>query len=394
MDATAGRASVFTVVDPAPRQLPAPDAVTRALDLLAQAERPLIVIGKGAAYARAEERIREFVESTGIPFLPMSMAKGVLPDDHPQSAAAARSLALGSADVVMLLGARLNWLLGHGRSPQWSKDCRFVQVDISAQEMDSNRPIAAPVAGDIDSTMREFLAALRPGQIQPRTAWLEELEARKSRNGERMAARLDTEATPMNFYGVLGAIRDVLAEHPGTFVVNEGANTLDFARGVLPMFEPRHRLDSGTWGVMGVGMGYAIAAAVESGKSVVAVEGDSAFGFSGMELETICRYRLPIITVVFNNGGVYRGDEVNSRSADPAPTVLLQSSRYEQLIEAFGGRGYYAEDPQAVAGALREALLAGRPALVNCLIDPTAGTESGHLQNLNAESLVHAGTSP
>jgi oxalyl-CoA decarboxylase len=387
MDATAGRASLFAVVDPAPRQLPAPDAVTRALDLLAQAERPLIVIGKGAAYARAEEPIREFVESTGIPFLPMSMAKGVLPDDHPQSAAAARSLVLGKADVVMLLGARLNWLLGHGRSPQWSKECRFVQVDISAQEMDSNRPIAAPVAGDIDSTMREFLAALRPGQIAPRKAWLDELEARKWQNGERMAARLNSDAVAMNFYGALSAIRDVLAEHPGTFIVNEGANTLDFARGVLPMSEPRHRLDSGTWGVMGVGMGYAIAAAVESGKSVVAVEGDSAFGFSGMELETICRYQLPIITVVFNNGGVYRGDAVNSVSADPAPTVLSQSSRYEQLIEAFGGTGYYAEDPQAVAGALRAALMAGRPALLNCLIDPTAGTESGHLQNLNAESL-------
>jgi oxalyl-CoA decarboxylase len=267
-------------------------------------------------------------------------------------------------------------------------------VDIWAQEMDSNRPIAAPVAGDIDSTMREFLAALRPGQIAPRKAWLDELEARKWQNGERMAARLNSDAVPMNFYGALSAIRDVLAEHPGTFIVNEGANTLDFARGVLPMSEPRHRLDSGTWGVMGVGMGYAIAAAVESGKSVVAVEGDSAFGFSGMELETICRYQLPIITVVFNNGGVYRGDAVNSVSADPAPTVLSQSSRYEQLIEAFGGTGYYAEDPQAVAGALRAALMAGRPALLNCLIDPTAGTESGHLQNLNAESLVHAGTSP
>jgi oxalyl-CoA decarboxylase len=362
------------------------------LDLLAQAQRPLIVIGKGAAYARAERRIREFVESTGIPFLPMSMAKGVLPDDHPQSAAAARSLALGNADVVMLLGARLNWLLGHGRSPQWSEDCRFVQVDISAQEMDSNRPIAAPLTGDIDSTMAELLGALRPGRIEPRTAWLEQLEARKTHNRERIAARLDADAIPMDFHGALGAIRDVLAEHPGTFVVNEGANTLDIARGVLPMSEPRHRLDSGTWGVMGVGMGYAIAAAVESGRSVVAVEGDSAFGFSGMELETICRYRLPIVTVVLNNGGVYRGDGVNSASADPAPTVLLQSSRYERLIEAFGGTGYYAEDPHAVAGSLHHALLAGQPALVNCLIDPTAGTESGHLQKLNPESLVHAGS--
>lgn len=391
LDARAGRASVFTVVDPAPRQLPAPQAITRALDLLAQAERPLIVIGKGAAYARAEARIREFVESTGIPFLPMSMAKGVLPDDHRLSAAAARSLALGRADVVMLLGARLNWLLGHGHSPLWSRDCRFVQVDISAQEMDSNRPIAAPVAGDIDSTMAALLAALRPGLLEPRAAWLEELDATRSRNRELMAARLANDAVPMDFHSALRAIRDVLAQHPETFIVNEGANTLDIARNVLPMSEPRHRLDSGTWGVMGVGLGYAIAAAVESGRSVVAVEGDSAFGFSGMELETICRYQLPIVTVVFNNGGVYKGDGINASSADPAPTVLLRSSRYDRLIEAFGGRGYCAEEPQAVAGALHAALLAGRPALVNCLIDPRAGTESGHLQQLNTESVVRVG---
>jgi len=174
----------------------------------------------------------------------------------------------------------------------------------------------------------------------------------------------------------------------GTFVVNEGANTLDFGRDVLSMSEPRHRLDSGTWGVMGVGMGYAIGAAVESGQPVVAVVGDSAFGFSGMELETICRYRLPIVTAIFNNGGVYKGDETNSHSADPAPTVLLQSSRYEQLIEAFGGNGYYAEDPKTVAAAMHEALASGKPAVINCLIDPTAGTESGHLQKLNTESTL------
>jgi oxalyl-CoA decarboxylase len=391
IDAEAGRQSLVEVVDPAPRQLAAPEAIDRALDLLAGAERPLILIGKGAAYARAEDEIRQFVEATGIPFLPMSMAKGVLPDDHPQSVAAARSLALGGSDVVMLLGARLNWLLGHGRSPQWSADCRFVQVDISAQELDSNRPIAAPVTGDMKSVMGQLLAALQPRRITPSTAWLEQLEARKAHNVESMAARLAADASPMNFSGALRAIRDVLAEHPGTYVVNEGANTLDFGRDILSMFEPRHRLDSGTWGVMGIGMGYAIAAAVESGKPVVAVEGDSAFGFSSMELETICRYGLPIVTVIFNNGGVYKGDEVNHRSSDPAPTVLLQSSRYEQLIEAFGGKGYYAEAPDAVAAALHEALTAGKPAVINCLIDPAAGTESGHLQNLNTDSsLIHA----
>jgi oxalyl-CoA decarboxylase len=386
VDAQAGQQSLVELVDPAPRQLAGAEAIDRALDLLAGAERPLIVIGKGAAYSRADEEIRRFVEATGIPFLPMSMAKGLLPDDHPQSVAAARSLALGSSDVVMLLGARLNWLLGHGRSPQWSEDCRFVQVDVSAQEMDSNRPIAAPVTGDIKSVVTQLVDALRPGQIAPSKEWLEQLQARKTHNIEKMAARLAADAVPMNFSGALRAIRDVLVEHPGTYVVNEGANTLDLGRDILSMREPRHRLDSGTWGVMGVGMGYAIAAAVESGKPVVAVEGDSAFGFSGMELETICRYQLPIVTIIFNNGGVYKGDEINHGSSDPAPTVLLQSSRYEQLIEAFGGNGYYAEDPKAVTAALQEALTAGKPAVINCLIDPTAGTESGHLQKLNADS--------
>jgi oxalyl-CoA decarboxylase len=388
VDVQAGRQSLVEVVDPAPRQLAAPEAIDRALQVLAAAERPLIVIGKGAAYARAEDEIRRFIEGTGIPFLPMSMAKGLLPDDHPQSVAAARSLALGGADVVLLLGARLNWLLGHGRPPEWAPDCRFVQVDIWSQELDSNRPIAAPLVGDVKSVMAQLVAALRPGQIAPSKAWLAELEARKAINVQKMDARLATDATPMNFSGALRAIRDVLAEHPGTYVVNEGANTLDFGRDILSMSEPRHRLDSGTWGVMGVGMGYAIAAAVESGKPVVAVEGDSAFGFSGMELETICRYRLPIVTIVFDNGGVYKGDEVNRKSSDPAPTILLQSSHYEKLIEAFGGNGYYAEDPKAVTVALRAAISAGKPALVNCLIDPKAGTESGHLQNLNPSSSV------
>ena len=264
IDAETGRESLVEVVDPAPRQLAAPEAVDRALGLLGSARRPLIVLGKGAAYARAEDEIRQFVEATGIPFLPMSMAKGLLPDDHPQAAIAARRWPSGSADVVMLVGARLNWLLGHGRAPQWSPDCRFVQLDVSARELDSNRPIAAPLVGDIKSVMGQLVAALRPGQVAPAKEWLEELEARKAQNVARMAERLDADARPMNFFGALRAIRDVLAEHPGTLVVNEGANTLDFGRDVLSMSEPRHRLDSGTWGVMGVGLGYAIGAAVES----------------------------------------------------------------------------------------------------------------------------------
>ena len=387
MDAEAGARSLVRVVDAAPRQPPAPEAVTRALEVLEKAERPLIILGKGAAYSQADDDIRAFIERTGIPFLPMSMAKGLLPDNHPQCVAAARSYALAQADAVMLVGARLNWLLGHGRSPQWSASARFVQLDIQPTEMDSNRAIAAPVVGDIASSMAALLADPGLDRLRPCSPWLGELARRKELNAQRMAARLSANPVPMDFHSALAAIKGVLDRRPETYLVNEGANALDIARNVIDMRTPRKRLDCGTWGVMGVGMGYAIGAAVTSGQSVVAIEGDSAFGFSGMEIETICRYRLPIVTVIFNNGGIYRGDDVNrGGGADPAPTVLMKEARYEKLIEAFGGKGYYAADPRTLSLALAEALASRRPALINCAIDPAAGTESGHIGNLNPQS--------
>ncbi|HEX4614326.1 MAG TPA: oxalyl-CoA decarboxylase, partial [Stellaceae bacterium] len=308
LDAASGRKSLIKVVDPAPPSPPAPEAVARALDLLAKAQRPLAIIGKGAAYARAENEIRAFLEATGIPFLPMSMAKGLLPDEHPQSAAAARSYAIGNADVVLLAGARLNWLLSHGRPPLWNENTQIVQVDIAPTEFDSNRAIAAPVAADIKSAFAAFNAALKPGQIKRQAAWIDEIGKRKQQNVERMAARLNADPSPMNFSSALRAVRNALATQPDVYVVNEGANTLDFGRNIIDMNQPRHRLDSGTWGVMGIGMGYAVGAAAVTGKPVVAIDGDSAFGFSGMEIETICRYDLPVTTIIFNNNGVYRGD--------------------------------------------------------------------------------------
>jgi oxalyl-CoA decarboxylase len=384
IDADKGAASLWKVVDPAPRQIPDHESVDRALELLAGAKRPLIVLGKGAAYARADERIREFVETTGLPYLPMSMAKGLLPDDHPQSAATARSLALKKADVVMLVGARLNWLLSHGDAPTWNPDAKFIQVDIDAKELDSNQPIAAPLVGDIGSVMG---ALLDNAKIKLITAtgireWTGELAERTAVNVEKMSARVKKAeaAHPMKFLGALGAIRDVLAENADIRLVNEGANALDLTRNTIGMRVPRHRIDSGTWGIMGIGMGYAIAAAVETGDPVVAVEGDSAFGFSGMELETICRYNLPVTTVILNNGGVYKGDE-SSPNADPAPTSLR--ARHHKMIEAFGGKGFEATTPAEVAGHLRTAIADGAPALVDCVIDPSDGTESGNIGHLN-----------
>ena len=387
LDAETATRSLVRVVEAAPRQLPDRESVQRALEVLANAQRPLIILGKGAAYAQADADIRAFIEETGSPFIPMSMAKGLLPDDHPQSAAAARSYAMAHADVVMLIGARLNWLLGHGNSPQWAPKAQFVQLDIAPTEIDSNRAIAAPVIGDIASSVSALLETLEPGQIRPQAEWLNQLAERKQHNKDRMASHLATNPDPMDFYSALGAIKGVLADKPEIYIVNEGANALDITRNVIDMRLPRKRLDSGTWGVMGIGMGYAIGAAVVSGKPVVAIEGDSAFGFSGMEIETICRYHLPIVTLIFNNGGIYRGDDVNrSGGTDPAPTVLMKDARYDKLIEAFGGVGYHVVRPQELTKALVDALASAKPALINCVIDPTAGTESGHIGNLNPQS--------
>jgi oxalyl-CoA decarboxylase len=385
LDADAAKKSLVKVVDAAPRLVPAAESIARAIDLLAAARRPLVILGKGAAYAQADEEIRSFIETTGIPFLPMSMAKGLLPDDHALSAAAARSYAIGNADVVMLIGARLNWLLSHGKGPLWPEDTRFVQVDISPTEIDSNRPIAAPVVGDIKSALAAFNAALEPGRIKPSATWLDEIAQRKQKNMERMAARLNADPSPMNFHSALRAVRSVLARWPDVYIVNEGANTLDLARNIIDMHRPRRRLDSGTWGVMGIGMGYAIGAATVTGKPVVAIEGDSAFGFCGMEVETICRYQLPVVTVVFNNNGIYRGDPVGSPCS---PTGLTPDARYDKIIEAFGGAGYHVTDTVGLTKALSDALSTGRPALINAVIDPTAGTESGHIQGLNPKSAL------
>jgi oxalyl-CoA decarboxylase len=387
IEAAKGEESLWQVTDLAPRQLPAPEAVDRAIDLLAAAQRPLIVLGKGAAYARADAQLKEFIETTGIPYVPMSMAKGLLPDDHPQSAATARSLALRRADVVMLVGARLNWLLSHGDAPTWNPGAKFIQVDIAAAELDSNQPIAAPLVGDIGSVLDALIERGKPGRITAPQNWRDELRERTDVNVAKMAERLAAAETahPMKFLGALQSIRGVLAEHPEAYVVNEGANALDLTRNAVGMRVPRHRLDSGTWGVMGIGMGYAIAAAVETGAPVVAIEGDSAFGFSGMELETITRYRLPVTTVVLNNGGVYRGDDP-SASTDPAPTYL--SARHDLMIEAFGGTGYRAATPGETAAALRRAIGAGTPALVDCVIDPSDGTESGRIGHLNPKGLA------
>ena len=389
MDAEAGRKSLVKVIDPAPAQIPAPDAVQRALDVLKSAKRPLIVLGKGAAYAQADDAIRALVEKSGVPFLPMSMGKGLLPDTHPQCAGAARSTVLQQSDVVMLIGARLNWLLSHGKGKTWGNaPKRFIQIDIEPKEMDSNVEIAAPLVGDIGSCVSALLEGMGGQWPAPPADWINTVTSKRDENIAKMAPRLMNNNVPMDYHGALGVLRTLIKERPDAILVNEGANTLDLARGVIDMYQPRKRIDVGTWGIMGIGMGYAIAAAVETGKPVLAVEGDSAFGFSGMEVETICRYKLPVCIVVFNNDGIYRGTDVNSAGSDPATTVFVKGSRYDKMMEAFGGAGVNATTPDELKRAVNAAMDSGEPTLVNAVIDPAAGSESGRIGNLNPQSAL------
>jgi oxalyl-CoA decarboxylase len=389
IDAAAAKNSLIKVVDPAPKQIPAPEAVKRALDLLKSAKKPLIILGKGAAYAQADADIKALIEKTAIPYLPMSMAKGLLPDTHEQSASAARSFVLPEADVVMLIGARLNWLLSHGKGKTWGgkghKDWggqKFIQVDISPQEADSNVRIDAPVVGDIGSCVSAMLSNLGSWP-KPPADWLAAIAERKGKNIAKMAETLAKDPRPMNFHSALAVVRDIVKANPDAMFVNEGANALDFTRSIVDMYKPRKRIDVGTWGIMGIGMGYCVAAAVVTKQQVIAIEGDSAFGFSGMEVETICRYNLPVCVVVMNNNGVYRGTDVDPNGRDPAPTVFVKDARYDKLMEAFGGVGVHANTPAELRKAMEEAIRSRKPTLINAVIDETAGTESGRITSLN-----------
>lgn len=394
MPLQAGRASLIKVVDPAPKQIPGGDAVQRAIDLLKGAKKPLILLGKGAAYAQADEAIRTLVEKSGIPYLPMSMAKGILPDTHAQSAAAARSFVLPEADVVLLIGARLNWLLSHGKGKTWGGANhkawgaqKYIQVDISPIEADSNVAIDAPVIGDIGSCVSALLDAMGNNWSKPPAEWTQAIAERTGKNIAKMADTLAKNPTPMNFHSALAVVKDVMRQHQDTILVNEGANALDFTRSIVDMYKPRKRLDVGTWGIMGIGMGFSVAAAVVTGEQVLAVEGDSAFGFSGMEVETVCRYNLPVCIVVMNNNGVYKGTDVNpTGGADVAPTVFVKGARYDMMMQAFGGVGVHATTPAELRAGIDEAFRSRKPTLINAVIDETAGTESGRITSLNPQA--------
>lgn len=375
-------------VDPAPSMIPSPESVDRAVKMLASAKKPAILLGKGAAQAQVEDLVKTLVEKTGVPFYPMSMAKGILPDNHPLSAISARSTIMEDADVVMLVGARLNWLLsrGHGK---WNKEGKFIQLEIDPEEIDSNRHIDAPVVGDLRSSLEAIIAGLDNVKMEMDPAWVSGIQTESKVKNAKFLERLQPKTVPMTHWSALGAAKKVLEANPDVILVNEGANTLDDTRDSIDMFLPRHRVDCATWAIMGMGMGSCVGAAVATGKSVVAIEGDSAFGFSGMDFSTICRFNLPVTVCVFNNGGIYNGiGEPLDKTTDPAPTTLDINARYDKLGEAFGARTYYVTTPDEFQAALTEAVASKKPCLIDVQLAADSGKESGHIGYLNPTPLM------
>ncbi len=360
-------------IPPAPRPLADPQAVRDAVAALKTAQRPLVIVGKGAAWSRAEAEVREFVDRTMLPYLASPMGKGVIPDDHDQSVAAARTFALQNTDLVFLVGARLNWIMHFGLPPRWSPNVRVIQLDIAAEEIGTNVPAEVGLVGDIKAVMGQINAELErePWQFGKENDWSYALKEKSEQNQRNTEPMLHASQVPMGYYRPLREIRDAIPND--ALVVSEGASTMDIGRQVLNNFRPRHRLDAGSFGTMGVGLGFALAAQLcNPDKVVVDVEGDAGFGFDGMEVEVACRYGLPIVFVVFNNNGIGGGPAEFHPEQPMSPNALYPLAHYEKVIEAFGGDGYYIENPDDLRPALDKAIANRRPALINVVIDPEA----------------------
>ncbi len=366
-------APMATIPDP-PRMAAMAEDVEAALDALESAERPLVIVGKGMAWSRAEDEVRAFIERTRLPFLASPMGKGVLDDNHPLSVGAARSHALREADVIFLMGARLNWIMHYGQPPRFAKDVRIVQLDISAEAIGNNVPTEVALVGDGKAIVGQLNKTLEGRQwfYPSDTAWLGAIAEKAALNAEAIRPMIEDNSTPTNYYRALKDIREWASRD--AIIIGEGANTMDIGRTQLPNAAPRLRLDAGTYGTMGIGMGFAIAAAVvHTDRPIISVSGDSAIGFSGMEIETACRYNLPIKIVVLNNGGIGRGLDAMPTDGPIPPGVLTIGARYDLMMEAFGGKGFYIEDPAELRGALDAAMDFDGPALVNVKLHPQAG---------------------
>jgi thiamine pyrophosphate-dependent acetolactate synthase large subunit-like protein len=348
-----------------------PALIDDAVRLLASAERPLVITGSGILWSSAEAELQQLVELLGLPFYTTPQGRGVVPDDHQLSFPTARSTAFREADVLLVLGTRINYVIRHLAPPNFSADARVIQVDVDPTEIGHNRAVDVGIVGDVRSVLKQLLGAadgrVDTRRFQPWRDRLAQVEQTKSVDAE---AAMSTDQQPIHPLRLCKEVRDFLDRD--AILVVDGQEILNYGRQSIPTFMPRHRLNSGVFGTMGVGLPFGIGAKVaKPDNQVLVLHGDGSFGLNAMELDTAARFKIPVVTVVSLNGGW---------TADPKrekPGRDLGYTAFHKMAEALGCHGEYVEEPEAIRPALERAFGSGAPALVNVVTDWRARAVTG-----------------
>jgi thiamine pyrophosphate-dependent acetolactate synthase large subunit-like protein len=351
---------------PAPTQhrvLGDPGLVQEAVNMLARAQRPVIISGSGILWSNASAELEQFVNETGIPFYTTPQGRGVVPEDHPRCFLSARNLAFREADVMLFIGTRFNYVISHGQAPRFNPEAKVIQINIDPAEIAHNRPVDVGIVGDAKAVLEQMLQLVR-GKFEPpkETPWIDALREQDLKGQARLEPFMHSDAVPIHPLRLCKEVRDFLPRD-GILVV-DGQEILNYGRQSIPTHTPGHRLNSGVFGTMGVGVPFGVGAkAAKPDKPVLVLHGDGSFGMNAMEMDTAVRHNLPIVTVISLNGGW---------TADPDGGKIgrqLGYQRYEKLMDAFGGHGEYVEQPADIRPALERAFASGKAAIVNVKTD-------------------------
>jgi len=340
-----------------------PGLVQEAMKLLANAERPVILSGTGVIWSQAAAELEQFVNETGIPFYTTPQGRGVVPEDHPRCFLNARSMAFREPDVILFLATRFNYVISHGQAPRFNPDAKVIQVNIDPTEIGHNRPVDIGIVGDCKTVLQQMLE-LVPGKFEPQkeTPWISAMREQNMKGQARLEPFLNSDEEPIHPLRLCKEVRDFLDRD--AILVVDGQEILNYGRQSIPTYKPGHRLNSGSFGTMGVGVPFGVGAKVGApDKQVLVLHGDGSFGMNAMEMDTAVRHHIPIVTVISLNGGW---------TADPEGGKVgraLGYQRYEKMMDAFGGHGEYVEKPADIRPALERAYASGKPAIVNVKTD-------------------------
>jgi acetolactate synthase-1/2/3 large subunit len=355
---------------PAPRAQGDPAAVSEAIALLSRAERPIVFGGSGVWWSDAAAAFRAFVEATGIPFYTTPISRGLIPEDHALAFLNARAKAFAEADALLVVGSRFNYIIQFGRPPRFAADLKVIHVDINPAELGHNRVADVPIAGDARAVLEQLTAEAR-GRIDPSRyrGWVKKLGAIDVEKQAEADRAMATDKTPIHPLRLCKEVRDFLRRD--AILVVDGQEILNFGRQSIPTFAPGHRLNSGAFGCMGVGLPFAVGAKVARPEAqVVALHGDGSYGINAMEIDTAVRHRIPVIVVISNNGGW---------TADPEgtkPGRNLGYTRFDRMAEALGAHGEFVDKPHEIRPALERAWASGKPAVVNVITDHAARAQT------------------